>query len=174
MQMHVDADPSLKPGSIATTTGNTRHPIVLETIGPVFRATSSDADVWALERGGEYQTVTGRDLTADERDAYEFARNPRQALYARVMCGQEHAGGEGMLHLVNLSNDVFSGTQNLHLDGELIVATSYTHIYDGRDIRKARAVALAELPADYAALARELIERAQAAQAEADDEWETL
>ena len=51
MQMHVYADPNLKPGSVATTTGNTRRPIVIETIGPVFRATGDDADVWGLERG---------------------------------------------------------------------------------------------------------------------------
>lgn len=174
--MHVHADPTLKAGSVAYTTGNTRHPIVIEDIGPAFRASRDDADVWGLERGCSYQRVSGRDLTGEEREALEFRTHPRQALYNLVRRkGKAHGGGDGeLLHLANLSSDIFSGTQNLHLDGELLVATSYTHIYDGEDIRKAKALALADLPAEYAELARELVEQARATQAEDDEEWETL
>lgn len=73
MQMHAHATPNLKVGDTVETTGNLTRLIVIERLGPAFRATRNDSDVHALYTGSRYHAVSGRPATDAEIAAYRAA-----------------------------------------------------------------------------------------------------
>lgn len=176
MQDFVYANPGIKAGDIVTLAGTAYGiPVVATKIYPPFVATHEDADVWALERGTEYQRVESRPLTSEELDAYEFQRDPRQALYNKVWrsgsTSPEAALLPDLVTLTTVSHDVHSGVQQVLRSAQLLVARRHVHVYDGEDIVTVKKLALSDLPAEYAALVEELT---SAAQADDEDDWETL
>lgn len=73
MQLHAHATPNLKIGDTVETTGNLTRLIVIEDLGPAFRATRNDSDVHALYTGSRYHAVSGRPATDAEIAAYRAA-----------------------------------------------------------------------------------------------------